>query len=89
MTKKDIELLQKLYEENDPQENKFQQIEIGLGRGWNPSINHLSNLQNMSKEGIDELINHLNMIGEEDEQNWVLKDNLIRHLFSAVKEPNI
>jgi hypothetical protein len=71
-------------EEND----KFSQLEIGLGR-TNPSVEQGDLLQGLSENDARELLNHLNQKGEENEENWVLKDNLILQLFDLLRNPNI
>jgi hypothetical protein len=71
-------------EEND----KFSQLEIGLGRP-NPSVEQGDLLQGLSENDARELLNHLNQKGEENGENWVLKDNLILQLFDLLRNPNI
>jgi hypothetical protein len=103
MTNKDIRLLQEIYDdvrtdgekdisvdsEVDQQEgSKFGTIEIGLGR-TNPSVEQGDLLQGLSENDARELLNHLNQKGEENEEYWVLKDNLILQLFDLLKNPNI
>lgn len=104
MTNKDIRLLQEMYDDvrtdgekdisvdsdvNQEEGSKFGTIEIGLGRSWNPSVQQIDMLQSLSESDVDELIKHLNSKGEEDEQYWVLKDNLIRQFFAMAKNPNV
>jgi hypothetical protein len=74
--------------EDIPSDDKFSKLEIGLGRS-NPSVEQADLLQGLSKDEAEELLNHLNEKGEEDDSNWVLKDNLIRQLFDLLKNPNI
>lgn len=68
--------------------NKFSQLEIGLGR-TNPSVEQGDLLQGLSENDARELLNHLNQKGEENEEYWVLKDNLILQLFDLLRNPNI
>lgn len=104
MTNKDIRLLQEMYDDvrtdgekdisvdsdvNQEEGSKFGTIEIGLGRSWNPSVQQIDMLQSLSESDVDELITHLNNLGEQDESNWVLKDNLIRQFFAMAKNPNV
>lgn len=67
----------------------FEKIKIGLGRGFNPLPEQTNILQNLTEMGINKLIEHLDLLGEENEENWALKNNLIRQLFYMVKNPNI
>ena len=105
MTNKDIRLLQEVYQDmkvdgkadnvpvnadyKEVDGTNFEQIKIGLGRSWNPSVQQIDMLQSLSESDVDKLIEHLNKLGEEDEQNWVLKDNLIRQFFAMAKNPNV
>jgi hypothetical protein len=75
-------------ESEETSNNKFSQLEIGLGRP-NPSVEQGDLLQGLSENDARELLNHLNQKGEENEENWVLKDNLILQLFDLLRNPNI
>jgi hypothetical protein len=75
-------------ESEETSNNKFSQLEIGLGRP-NPSVEQGDLLQGLSENNARELLSHLNQKGEENEENWVLKDNLILQLFDLLRNPNI
>jgi hypothetical protein len=75
-------------EDREEENDKFSQLEIGLGRP-NPSVEQGDLLQGLSENDARELLNHLNQKGEENEDNWVLKDNLILQLFDLLRNPNI
>jgi len=75
-------------EDREEENDKFSQLEIGLGR-TNPSVEQGDLLQGLSENDARDLLNHLNQKGEENEENWVLKDNLILQLFDLLRNPNI
>jgi hypothetical protein len=75
-------------EDREEEGDEFKEIKIGLGRE-NASPEQADLLQGMDSNQAKELLNHLNSIGEENEENWVLKDNLILQLFDLLKNPNI
>lgn len=75
-------------EDREEEGDEFKEIKIGLGRE-NASPEQADLLQGMDNNQAKELLNHLNSIGEENEENWVLKDNLILQLFDLLKNPNI
>jgi hypothetical protein len=68
--------------------DEFKEIKIGLGRE-NASPKQADLLQGLDYNQAKELLKHLNSIGEDNEDNWVLKDNLILQLFDLLKNPNI
>lgn len=72
-------------------ENKLniEEIIYGLGRGWNPEIKQIDILQKLTESDVDKLITTLNELGDADDKNWVLKDNLIRQFFAMAKNPNV
>ena len=46
-----------------------------------PSENLINRLKMLPKFEVQTLIDELNQLGDEDERNWMLKDNLIKALF--------
>lgn len=46
-----------------------------------PSENLINRLKMLPASEVQTLIDELNQLGDEDERNWMLKDNLIKALF--------
>jgi hypothetical protein len=71
----------RLNENNISKEKSFDIIVNELSRGI-PTDSLLIELDNIKKGGnIKNLIEFLNKMGEQDSENWILKDKLIEFLF--------
>jgi hypothetical protein len=71
----------RLNENSTPEETSFDVIVNELSRGI-PTDDLLIELDNIKKNGnIKNLIGFLNKMGEQDSENWILKDKLIEFLF--------
>jgi hypothetical protein len=78
MKNKDQLLLEQAYEQIA---SSFDGLIHDLSKGL-PGPNVFTFLKNVkNSNNVNELINHLNELGKEDETNWVLKDKLIKTLF--------
>ena len=75
----------RLNEKNTSEETSFDIIVNELSRGI-PTDDLLIELDNIKKNGsIKNLITFLNKMGEQDSENWILKDKLIEFLFKFYK----
>ena len=88
MKTKDQVLLEQAYNQIN-ESTEFQSVISDLERGI-PGPNIFKNLQSVKDSGkVNDLIRHLNSLGELDERDWFLKDNLIKALFMGLTKEEI
>lgn len=74
--------------ESNPDQNSelFMALAAEFLMSANPSDRIFDILSSIKQKGlVPELVNYLNSLGEEDENNWVVKDKLIKFLFQYYK----
>lgn len=81
MKTQDQILLEQAYSKINENVSSFQSLIPELERGI-PMPGVFTKLNTIKQAGdVNDLIRYLNELGDQDEQNWALKDNLIRILF--------
>jgi hypothetical protein len=66
--------------EDEEEQPQFSAIVQELSKSI-PSENLINRLKMLPSSEVRTLIDELNQLGDEDERNWMLKDNLIKALF--------
>lgn len=90
MKSRDQFLLEQAYEKTQSTSfGEFESLLIELNKGI-PGSQIFSLLQRIKQNGnVRELIEYLNELGNQDEQKWYLKDNLIKALFMGLTKEKL